>query len=171
MKNNSSRQTELRAWYMKNPCESLGFFEGYRWLEKGIEEGDLGLRKSIMNRLYGLFRTPQDALEWIKNGTIPPYLEEENSSVLDKIMEVDEDEKLRMWCMEHRSTSFCFFEQYKLLKEADEKGRELLKFCILHEYLGVFKTPVEALEWIKTGITPIWVLEKREESRGTDSPG
>jgi hypothetical protein len=71
---NSLQLSELRTWYLGNPCWTLDFFEGYKWLEKGIEEGDLDLRKFCMNRLHGIFSTPQDALEWVKNGTIPSYL-------------------------------------------------------------------------------------------------
>lgn len=80
-------------------------------------------------------------------------------------IKLTEEEKLRVWCIEHWSADLDFFEQYKLLKEAEGKDRELLKLCILNEYLGIFKTPDEALNWIKTGITPDRVSEKREESR------
>lgn len=66
---------QLREWYYRNPAEGLPFFEGYKWLEKGIESGDIELRKLCINRLFGIFRTPQDALDWVKEGTIPHYLE------------------------------------------------------------------------------------------------
>lgn len=36
---NSLQLSELRTWYLGNPCWTLDFFEGYKWLEKGIEEG------------------------------------------------------------------------------------------------------------------------------------
>lgn len=79
-----TEEEKLRVWCIEHPCPTLNFFEGYRWLEKGIEVGDLSLRKSCMTRLYGLFRNPQDALEWVKSGTVPPYLKEEDCKVLDK---------------------------------------------------------------------------------------
>lgn len=70
----TTRKKKLRSWYLKHPCETLGFFEGYKWLEEGLEKGDLDLRKLCMNSTYGLFRTPAEVLDWVENGTIPDYL-------------------------------------------------------------------------------------------------
>ena len=71
------------------------------------------------------------------------------------IMEVNEEDiRLRIWCMRHPSVDVNLFDQYKMLKEADEQDRELLKFHFEHERLYIFKGPDEALSWLKYGIIP-----------------
>lgn len=72
--NTQHTKCELRLWYLQNiETPSISFFQGYEWLEKGIEEGDLELRKGCINRAFGIFCTPQDQLDWIKEGIIPTY--------------------------------------------------------------------------------------------------
>ncbi len=73
----------LRLWFMTNHNLKLHFPKGYEWLRKGLEEGDLSLRMSCLRTPdMGIFRTPQEMLEWVKFGRLPLcYRKEENPEV------------------------------------------------------------------------------------------
>lgn len=75
----------------------------------------------------------------------------------------ENNEDLRIWCIEHPSNQKRFFDLYDWLVEEKGRERELRKLCVLHENMCAFKTLEETLEWIKTGITPDWVPAMYEE--------
>lgn len=79
-----AKAQELRAWCLENAPRNNNFFETCKWLEQGIQEGDLKLRKFCITHCHGIFKTPQDAFDWINTGTIPPYLESKCPSTLGK---------------------------------------------------------------------------------------
>ena len=76
-------ERQLRLWLMKYHNLKLRFPDAYEWLRKGLEVGDLSLRMSCLRTPdMGIFRTPQEMLEWVKFGRLPLcYRKEENPEV------------------------------------------------------------------------------------------
>ena len=64
-------EQELRVWLLKQRNNAMPLFEKWHWLKKGLKQNDLRLRKLCLKGDFGLFGSPQEMLEWIKNGTIP----------------------------------------------------------------------------------------------------
>lgn len=78
-------ERSLRMWQLKHHKGWMPFFDEWRWLEKGIREGDINLRKRcIQAGSLGLFGSPQEMLDWIKDGIIPPCCQEASNGAHHK---------------------------------------------------------------------------------------
>lgn len=65
-----NEEQELRVWLLKQKNNAMPLFEKWHWLKKGLKKNDLRLRKLCLKGDFGLFGSPQEMLEWIKNGAI-----------------------------------------------------------------------------------------------------
>lgn len=71
---------KLRLWLLNNYNQmndyGQSFFQLWKWLEEGLEKDDTYLRKICLTCSYGMFKHPQEALEWINTGVIPSHLKQ-----------------------------------------------------------------------------------------------